>query len=189
MRARLHALAALLSVVLVFGVSFALLSTVIGITSPWLALLVMFYFLGIVKVAEPLFMLRMPRVLYRLRHWEQEGDVLRRLRVSSFGRLLRQTPLRYLNSCVYLDPQRRDVPRVRRQAESAEAAHFWAAVLFMPCIALATVTGKWSIVAWFSLAQVLVNIYPILHLRHIRGRLDRTIRRIGVAQAGRESAK
>jgi hypothetical protein len=116
MRARLHALAALLSVVLVFGVSFALLSTIIGITSPWLALLVMFYFLGIVKVAEPLFMLRMPRVLYRLRHWEQEGDVLRRLRVSSFGRLLRQTPLRYLNSCVYLDPQRRDVPRVRRQA-------------------------------------------------------------------------
>ena len=28
------------------------------------------------------------------------------------------------------------------------------------------------------MAQVLVNIYPILHLRHIRERLDRTIRRI-----------
>jgi 1,4-dihydroxy-2-naphthoate octaprenyltransferase len=188
MRAWLHALT-LLAVVLVLGASFALLSTVIGITSPWLALLLMFYFLAIAKVAEPLFRLRMPRMLYQLRHWEQEGDVLRQLRVFSFGRLLRQTPLRYLNSGVYLDQQRRDPLKVRLQAESAEASHFWAAVLFMPCIALAAVAGKWSIVAWFSLAQVLVNVYPILHLRHIRGRLDRTIRRIGVAQAGRESAK
>jgi hypothetical protein len=188
MRAWLHALA-LLSVVLVFGASIALLSTIIGITSPWLALLLMFYLLGTAKVAEPVFMLRMPRVLYRLRHWEQEGDVLRRLRVSSFGRLLRETPLRYLNSRVYLDLQRSDLPRVRRQAESAEAAHFWAAVLFIPFIARAAVTGKLSIVAWSSLAQVLVSVYPILHLRYIRGRLDRTICRIGVDQAGRESAK
>jgi hypothetical protein len=188
MRAWLHALA-LLSVVLVIGVSIALISTVIGIASPWLALLLMFSFLGIAKVAEPLFILRMPRVLYRLRHWEQEGGVLRRLRVLRFGRLLRQTPLRYLNSRVYLDRQRGDLSRVRRQAESAEAAHLWAAVLFTPCIALATATGRWSIVAWSSLAQVLVNVYPILHLRHIRGRLDCIIRRIGVAQAGREGAK
>ena len=188
MRAWLHALA-LLSAVLVFGVLLALLSTVLGITSPWLPLLLMFYFLGIAKVAEPVFMLRMPRALHELRHCEHRGDLLRRLRVLGFGRLLRQTPLRYLNSRVYLNRQRGDPLRVRRQAESAEATHFWAAVLFMPCIALAAVTGKWSIVAWFSLAQVLVNIYPILHLRHIRGRLDRAIRRIGVAQAGREGAK
>ncbi|HEX5720517.1 MAG TPA: hypothetical protein VF179_30460 [Thermoanaerobaculia bacterium] len=185
MRAWLHALA-LLAVVLVFGASFALLSTVIGITSPWLALLLMFYFLGIAKVAEPLFTLRMPSTLYQLRRWEQEGDVLRQLRVFSFGRLLRRTPLRYLNSGVYLEQQRRDLLKVRLQAESAEATHFWAAVLFMPCIALAAATGKWSIAAWFSLAQVLVNVYPILHLRQIRGRLDRTIRRIGAAQAARD---
>ena len=188
MRAWLHALA-LLSAVLVFGVLLALLSTVLGITSPWLALLLMFYFLGIAKVAGPVFMLRMPRALHELRHWEQRGDLLRRLRVLGFGRLLRQTPLRYLNSRVYLNRQRGDPLRVRRQAESAEATHFWAAVLFMPCIALAAVTGKWSIVAWFSLAQVLVNVYPILHLRHIRGRLDRAIRRIGVAQPGRGGAR
>jgi hypothetical protein len=188
MHAWLHALA-LLAVMLVFGASFALLSRVIGITSPWLALLLMFYFLGIAKVAEPLFMLRMPRVLYPLRRWEQEGDVLRRLRVFGFGRLLRRTPLRHLNSGVYLDQQRRDPLKVRLQAESAEATHFWAAVLVTPYVALAAVTGKWSIVTWFSLAQVVVNVYPILHLRHIRGRLDRTIRRIGVAQASRESAK
>lgn len=102
-----HALA-LLVVMLVFGASFALLSRVIGITSPWLVLLLMFYVLGIAKVAEPLFALRMPRVLRPLRRWELEGQVHRRFLVLGFGRLLRQTPLRYLNPAVYLDGMRRD---------------------------------------------------------------------------------
>jgi hypothetical protein len=178
----------LLAVVLVFGASFALLSGVIGITSPWLVLLLMFYFLSIAKVAEPLFRLRMPRVLRPLRRWEREGDVYRRLRVLSFGRLLRQAPLRYLNSAVYLDRERRDFLEVCLHAESSEASHFWAAVLLMPYVTFAGLNGMWSIVAWFSLAQVLVNVYPILHLRHIRGRLDRTIRRISAVQAGRATA-
>jgi hypothetical protein len=85
----LHALA-LLAVLLVFGVSFAMLSGVIGVTSPWLALLLMFYFLGIARVAEPVFRLRMPRALRSLRRWEREGDVyLGRVRASAdyFGSL------------------------------------------------------------------------------------------------------
>lgn len=180
MPAWLHILA-LFALVAVFGASAALLSTVIGRTSPWLVLLFMFYLLAIAKFAEPLVVLRMPRSLYQLRHWELESTLLRRLGVVGFGRLLRQTPLRYLNSRVYLD-RRRDPHRVCVRAASAEASHFWAAVLFTPYIAFAAVGGKWHIVGWFSLAQVLVNVYPILHLRHIRGRLERTIRRIGVVQ-------
>jgi len=163
------------AVVLVFGVSFKLLSAVIGITSPWLALLLMFYFLGTAKVAEPLFSLSMPSALFKLRRWEQDGDVLRMLHVFSFGRLLRRTPLRYLNSSVYLDRQLGSLAKIRQQAEAAEATHFWAAVLFTPCIVFAATSSQWGIFAWFSIAQVFVNIYPILHLRHIRGRLDRTI--------------
>jgi hypothetical protein len=178
----LHALA-LLAVILVFGASFALLSEVIGIDSPWLALLLMFYFLGIAKVAEPLFRLRMPGVLRPLRRWEREGDVYRRLRVVSFGTLLRLAPLRYLNSAVHLDREGRDLLLVRLHAESSEANHFWAAVLFMPYVAFAGLHGMWNVVAWFSLAQVLVNVYPILHLRHVRGRLDRAIGRTGAEGA------
>jgi hypothetical protein len=176
MRPWLHALA-LLAVLLVFAVSFVLLSRVIGITSPWLVLLLMFYFLGLAKVAEPLFVLRMPAALRPLRHWEREGHVYRRLGVVGFGRLLRRTPLRYLNSAVYLDRQRRHPLQVRHLAESAEASHFWAAVLFMPYVVFAALSGMWGVAAWFLLAQVLVNVYPILHLRHVRGRLDRIIRR------------
>ena len=170
----LHVLA-LVTVVLIFGGSFALLSTVIGITSPWLVLLLMFYFLGIANVGQPVFKLRMPRAFRPLCRCELEGHVYRRLRVLEFGRLLRQTPLRYLNSAVYLERDRRSFLQVLIQAESGEASHFWAGVLLLPYIGFAGLNGMWSIVVWFSLAQVLVNVYPILHLRYTRGRLDRVL--------------
>jgi len=184
----LHVLA-LLAVLLMFGVSFALLSRVIGITSPWLVLLLMFYFLGLVKIAEPLFRLRMPRVLRPLRPWELEGLVYHRYRVPEFGRVLRKTPLRYLNNAVYIDATRRDPFKVRIWAEASEAAHFWAAVLLLPYIVFAVLNGMWKVVAWLSLAQLLVNIYPLLHLRYARGRLDRTLRRNHVTHAGGARAK
>lgn len=184
MRPWLHALA-LLGVLLGFAVSFVLLGQVIGFASPWLVLLLMFYFLGLAKVAEPLLVLGMPRALRRLRRCELEGDVYRRLGVLGFGRVLRQTPLRYLNAAVYFDRKRRDPLQVRDRTESAEASHFWAAVLFMSYVVFAGVSGMWGVAAGFLLAQVLVNVYPILHLRHVRGRLDRIIRRMGAARARR----
>lgn len=175
MRPWLHALV-LLGVLLVFGASFVLLSQVIGFRSPWLVLLLMFYFLGLAKIAEPLIILGMPSALRSLRPWERDGTVYPRLGVLRFGRFLRQSPLRYLNAAVYLDPQRKDLLRVRLRAESSEASHFWDAVLLMPYILFAGLQGLWNVVAWFVLAQVIVNVYPILHLRHIRGRLDRALR-------------
>ena len=42
----------------------------------------------------------------------------------------------------------------------------------MAYIVFAGVNGMWSIAAFFLAVQVLVNVYPILHLRHVRGRLD-----------------
>ena len=165
-----------------FGLSIVLLGNVIGSTSPWLALLLMFYFLALAKLAEPLIVLRMPRALFALRPWEVRGRFLRRTGVLRFGRLLRETPLRHLNARVYLGDSRRDAQRVRFQAASAEAGHFWAAVLLTPFIAVAAVAGRWSIAAWFLVAQLLVNVYPILHLRYIRGRLDHAINRPGWAR-------
>ena len=35
----------------------------------------------------------------------------------------------------------------------------------MPYILFAGFQGRWIVVAWFALAQVIVNVYPILHLR------------------------
>jgi len=182
-RRSFHVLA-LLAVLFGFGVSFAMLIRVIGTSSPWLVLLLMFYFLGLTKVAEPLFMLRMPSRLRLLRPWELDGRLYRRLGVPGFGRILRQTPLRYMNTAVYLDGKHGDPLQVRVGGESAEASHFWAAVLLMPYIGIAALNGTWEVVAWFSLVQVLVNVYPIMHLRQMRGRLDKLLRRNRRNRAG-----
>jgi glycosyl-4,4'-diaponeurosporenoate acyltransferase len=173
----------LLTVVTVFGASFALLGSVIGMSSPWLMLLLMFDFLGIAKVAEPLFRLKIPRALRPVRRCERAGIVYRRLGVLGFGKLLRRSPLRYLNSAVYLARRDGDLSEVRRRAESGEASHFWAAVLFTPYVILAGLNHQWNVAAWFSLTQVLVNVYPILHLRHVRWRLTCTLRKMGRQRA------
>ena len=167
----------LLSTVLVFGASFALLGSVIGMNSPWLVLLLMFDFLGIAKVAEPLFRLKLPSVLRPVRRRESAASAYRRFGVLGFGRLLRRSPLRYLNSGVYLEARHGDLNEVRLRAESSEANHFWAAVLFTPYVLYAGLHHQWVVVAWFTLAQVLVNVYPILHLRHVRERLTRALGR------------
>lgn len=168
----------LTATVLVLGASFALLGSVIGMNSPWLMLLLMFDFLGIAKVAEPVFRLKMPRGLRPVRHDERAASTSRRLGVPGFGRLLRRSPLRYLNTAVYLDARHRGLDEVRLRAECAEASHFWVAVLFAPYVLYAALHRQWTVAAWFTLAQVLVNIYPILHLRHVRERLTRTLGRM-----------
>jgi hypothetical protein len=176
---------ALTSVITVFGVSFVMLSNVIGIHSPWLILLLMFYFLGIAKVAEPLFKLRMPSSLYAIREWERDEVWIRRLCVFNFGRMLRHTPLRFFNANVYLSRRKPDMSRVLMHAESAEATHFWAAVLFTPLMVYVAFSQPWLVVAVFLIVQVLFNIYPILHLRQTRSRIKSsayTKRRMGIRQ-------
>ncbi len=59
------------------------------------------------------------------------------------------------------------------QLESAEAPHFWAAALIVAYMAYACIQGWWSVVFWFALVQIAGNLYPILHLRWVRGRLKR----------------
>src|SRR5258708_13436901 len=91
--------------------------------------------------------------------------------------LIRQPPLRLLNSDVYIDGRRSDALQVRLYAESAEATHFWAAVLLLPYIALAGLSGRWRVNAWLSLAQPLVNVYPPLQLHYAPRLLHRHLPR------------
>jgi len=175
----------LMATVLVFGASFALLGSVIGMNSPWLMLLLMFDLLGIAKVAEPLFRLKMPGPLHSVRRCERAGNAYRRLGVPEFGKLLRRSPLRYLNAGVYLAARHGDLDEVRVRAEGSEANHFWVAVLFTPYVLYAALEHQWQVAAWFTLAQVVVNVYPILHLRHVRERLARTLARMDRRRSAR----
>lgn len=163
----------LIVVAIFFATCLYLLADVIGFSSPWLGLLMMFNFMGLAKVAEPLVVLRMPRALQAVGPGTLNGRAYRWLGVRGFGDLLRNTPLRYLNNSVYRLGDRQSLARLKRQAESAEATHFWAAVLFTPYIAY--VWSRGFVMESFVLiaVQIVFNVYPILHLRVVRARVDR----------------
>ena len=110
-----------------------------------------------------------------VRAWEMRGRLYRVLGVSAFGELLRRTPLRYLQPLVYLKRYPGDPARVQIQIEGAEAAHFWAAALVIPYMVFACVQNRWGVVFWFMVVQIVGNVYPIFHLRWVRGRLTRVI--------------
>jgi hypothetical protein len=165
----------LFAVTVAFAFSLFMLRRAVGFTSPWFALTTMFCFLGLVAFARPLFLLRLPSGLRTVRMWEMRSRLYRVLGVSAFGELLRRTPLRYLQPLVYLKRYPGDATKVQTQIEGAEAAHFWAAALVIPYMAFACVQHWWGVVFWFMVVQVVGNVYPILHLRWVRGRLTRVI--------------
>lgn len=184
-----RAVVALLATAIGFGVCFFMLQRVFGADSPWLGLLLMFFFMGLAKMAQPLFMFRLPRTLRKVRAWETTGPIYDRLGVYGFGKTLRNTPLRYCNTSVYLPRGRHDLQKLYRQAASAEAIHFWAMVLFTPYIVFVALQGQIRVVAVFLLIQLLFHVYPILHLRALRGRLDqlyvrRQAKRVNKASSG-----
>jgi len=62
---------------------------------------------------------------------------------------------------------------VQAQIESAEAAHLLAATLLVPYMVYACAHGWLSAVAWIMVVQIGFNLYPVLHLRWARVRINR----------------
>jgi hypothetical protein len=162
-----------------YGVAFALLQRGLrfSLGSPWFVLVAMVCFLGLAFVAAPLVPIGMPRALRRIRSWETESGVYRALGVHAFGHLLRRTPLRLFNTEVYRGTGLSDAGRLGAKLEAAEASHFWAAVLVLPYMVRAALQGKWSALSLVAVAQVLINAYPVMHLRVARHRLNRVAAR------------
>jgi hypothetical protein len=148
-----------------------------SLTSPAFVIVAMICVLGLAFVAQPLVMIRMPGPLRRIRSWEAHGAIYRALGVRAYGAILRGTPLRLFNTDVYLRCGLTDSARVGAEIEAAEASHVLAAVLVAPYMVYLVARGMWAPLFWVSVAQVLVNVYPILHLRLTRHRLGRLVAR------------
>jgi hypothetical protein len=160
-----------------FAFSLEMIRRVVGAASPWFGLQLMLCVLGVVAMARPLFLPRVPGPLRTTRPWERHPAHYRRLLVPAFGALLRRTPLRYLNIEVYLHAAAGDGYAVRAQVEAAEAAHWLAGLVLLPYLALAAMERRWGALAVLAAVQVVGNLYPILHLRWTRLRLDAALER------------
>lgn len=144
-----------------------------SLLSPGFVVVAMICFLGLAFVAQPIVMMNMPWPLRTIRAREGLGAFYRAVGVPAYGRLLRGTRLRIFNMDVYLRNGLADSARVGAELEAAEASHFWAAVLVLPYMIYAALLGWWAALFCVSLAQALINVYPIMHLRLSRHRLDR----------------
>ena len=175
----LAAWARLLAVAAGYAVAFVAWQRVMpfSVASPWFVVVAMICFLGLAFVAQPIVMIRMPRPLRTIPRWEVEGGFYRALGVPAYGRLLRRTPLRLFNRDVYLHHGPGDTRRVAAELEAAEASHFWAALAVVPHMVYLLSRGMWAPLLWVSLAQLLINVYPIMHLRVARSRLERLMLR------------
>ena len=167
--------ARLLGVAAGYAAAFAAVQRVLPFSplSPWFVFVAMVCVLGLAFVAQPIVMLRMPGPLRPIHPLETEGGLYRALGVPAYGTLLRRTPLRMFNRDVYLRAGFRDTARVVEELEAAEASHFWAALLVVPYMAYLARHALWAPLAWITLAQAFINLYPILHLRLTRHRFDR----------------
>jgi len=169
----------LTAVAAAYAIAFLAIRRVIAfeVASPWFVVVAMICFLGLAFVAQPLVMIRMPRPLRTIRAWEIDGGVYRALGVPAYGWLLRRTPLRLFNRDVYLRDGLRDTQRAGAELEAAEASHFWAAALVVPYMVHVALAERWIALLGVSLAQALINAYPVMHLRLSRHRLDRLLSR------------
>ena len=161
---------------MVMIISIAALGRVVGIASPWFGLMASFGVLGVLDLAMPFGLIRLPRALREVRAWERRGRLYRALGVFAFGAFLRGSPARWLNRRVYLGAFSGDLMAVRSLVGNAEAAHFWGGLATTPYLALAWAQGWWSAFTGVILFDFVLNVYPILHLRSVRFRIERAMR-------------
>jgi hypothetical protein len=170
---KLRSVLLLLLVSIGFAITLTLLARAVGFTSPLFAIVASFNILGLLAFARPWIVLKLPRPLQTVHAWEVKGDLYRALGVSIFGTLLRDSPLRYLNSAVYLNRWHGDGAAVCNEMEIAEAAHLWDIALTIPYVVYVVIQRRWSALFWITIFNLVVNVYPVLHLRWVRGRLTR----------------
>lgn len=167
--------------------SIALFGRAIGVDSPWFAVIVSFCILGLLDLARPFARTRMPRFLREVRPWESRGSIYRTLGVRAFGEMLRRTPFRLLNRRVYLKEHSRDLSAVRIPIEDAEAAHFWGGVATIPYLLAAWSQGWWAALTSVVLFNLIMNVFPILHLRTVRARIDHAMSKMPLRYLARKN--
>lgn len=156
----------------VFAVSLPHLYGTIGGASPLFAFIVTLMPMGLLRYVHPVCPFGTPKFFHRLRTCEHRPAHAKRVGLLAFGWFLRRSPLRLLNSMVYLRRCPDSPDAVLKNVSEAEASHFWAFFAAIPYLAFALRRGWWTGFTVGCAVQIIGNIYPYLHLRYTRSRLQ-----------------
>jgi hypothetical protein len=144
----------------------------VGLNSPLTAFCAVGAALGIVVVNSSTIHWSLPKALEPIRVWEASGAAYALLGVSICGALLRRPPFRSFNSSVYVREHCANLGKTYANILKAETAHFWALTFTAPLICYEIARQCWHGLVWLILFNALFNIYPGLHLRKVRARLE-----------------
>ena len=164
-----------------FGAVLASAAMALGFRSPVFGCCVVGATLGLIVVTLPVVRWRLPASLLRVGIRGLDATY-RALGVTAFGALLRRPPLRWFNSTVYVRDGAEPLAAARDNMLAAEAAHFWALVLTLPFLAWLAWRGAWVAVASMLATHAVLNVYPALHLRLMRARIQPLIERRACAR-------
>jgi hypothetical protein len=149
----------------------------LGVRSVLFAVVANWLIVAWVALVGPAIRWRLPDAYLRPREWERDGRLYRRLGVPLFGAVVRHTPLRTLTPDAYLRGRPGRIAIVLDLCAHAEAVHVWVFLLALPLALYGIARGWWGAVGWLLAINALLNLYPVLQQRMIRGRLERALAR------------
>ena len=120
-----------------------------------------------------------PPRYYRLRPFENDGRLYRRLGVVTFKWLLFKSRVELLNFSARLSHGRTGLHRLECGIREAETDHAIALLVMVVITIHAAMNAWWALVNWLLLANVVANVYPIMLQRHNRARLLPVLEKLG----------
>jgi len=120
-----------------------------------------------------------PPRYYRLRPFEIDGRLFRRLGVVTFKWLLFKSRVELLNFSARLSHGRRGLHGLERGIREAETDHAIALLVMVVITIHAATNAWWALASWLLLANVVANVYPIMLQRHTLARLLPVLQKLG----------
>ena len=121
----------------------------------------------------------LPPGYYRLRSFERDGRLYRRLGVVTFKWLLFTSRIELLNVSARLSHGRSGLHGLERGIRQAETDHAITLLVMVLVTAYAAMNAWWTLASWLLLVNVVANVYPIMLQRHNRARLLPVLEKLG----------
>jgi hypothetical protein len=121
----------------------------------------------------------LPSRYYRLRPFEFDGQLYRRLGVVTFKWLLFKSRIELLNVSARLSHGRTGIHRLERGIREAETDHVITLLVMLVITVYAVMNAWWALVSWLLLANIVANLYPIMLQRHNRARVLPVLEKLG----------
>jgi len=119
----------------------------------------------------------LPDTWLRLRRWEADGSIYRRLGIDGYRKVLLASPSGP-NVFLKFQGRRSQIPDLEQFTKNAEMGHLTLLVVSIVVTAIAWRTGYWRTALFLTMVNVPWNVYPVMLQRYTRSRLRRIRRRL-----------